>query len=214
LVELVLPTNTTYAYHLDGIIAYGVGRGVVVKPYIYNNYIHSDFIGFPAGFIFCTHGNTGSGSSCTLFNNLLVGNGSTAAQGQGIYFHKSDGNPLGPHYIYNNTMVGFRTGCIYADGDLTQVYTVQNNILLSIGGWYFGLNATPVANLKSDYSVFYGGRNYAPNGGFSVGSVSNGGFAMWQAAGEDLHSVEANPKLNASYQIPSSGSVASQPEPT
>ena len=203
------PTNTAYAYHLDGIIAYGYGSGVVVKPYIYNNYIHGDFVGFPTGFIFCTYGNAGSGSACTIFNNLLVGTGNTAAAGQALYFHGADGNPLGPHAIYNNTIIGFNTGSIYSDGDTTQVYTVENNVFVSGGGWYYQLNSTPTSNFKSDYNVFYGGRNYAPNGGFSVSPVSNGGFAMWQAAGEDAHSVEANPKLNALYQIQGSSSVAS-----
>jgi hypothetical protein len=205
------PTNTTYAYHLDGIIAYGVGSGDVVKPYIYDNYIHGDFVGYPTGFIFCTYGNTGSGSACTIYNNLLVGTGNTATQGQGIYFHSADGNPLGPHYIYNNTIVGFNTGSIYADGDTTQVYTIENNIIWSGGGWYYQFNSTPISNMTSNNNVFYGGRYNGgsdPNGGFSVGSVTDGTLSQWQATGEDSNSVESNPDLSSTYMIQSTSSVA------
>jgi hypothetical protein len=194
------------AYHLDGIIVYSGTTGGVVRPFIYNNYIHGDFINSsPTGFIFCTYGVPGSGSACTIFNNLLVGTGSTATGGQGIYFHGADGNPLGPHVIYNNTISGFGTGGIYADGDTTQTYTVKNNIFLSNGGYYISINGTPTSHFVSNHNVFYGGRNFGGSTGGFNGGIS---LASWQAQGEDANSVEANPNLDSRWHIQTTGSPA------
>lgn len=194
------------AYHLDGIIAYSGTTGGVVRPYIYNNYIHGDFANSsPTGFIFCTYGVPGSGSACTIFNNLLVGTGTTATGAQGIYFHSADGNPLGPHVIYNNTISGFGTGGIYTDGDSAQKYTVKNNIFLSNGGYYITLNGTPPANFVSDHNVFYGGRTFGGSTGGFPGGTS---LSSWQSNGEDSHSVESNPNLDSAWHIQNSSSPA------
>ena len=199
------PTGSS-AYHLDGIIVYGGTAGSVVRPYIYNNYIHGDFLNSsPTGFIFCTYGVSGSGSACTIFNNVLVGTGSTATGGQGIYFHSADGNPVGPHSIYNNTISGFSTGGVYTDGDSTQVYTVRNNIFLSNGGYYMSINSTPTSHFLSDHNVFYGGRNFGGTTGGFPGGIS---LASWQSKGVDTNSVEANPNLDSSWHIQSTSSAA------
>lgn len=199
------PTDQTFAYHLDGIIVYGGNAGSITRPFIYNNYIHGDFVGFPTGFIFCTYGVPGSGSACTIFNNLLVGTGHTATAGQGIYFHSADGNPLGPHVIYNNTISGFSTGQIYMDGDATQIYTVKNNIFLSNGGYYLQLNGTPTSNYVSNYNVYYGARTIC---GYACGFNAGTTLATWQGKGEDLNSVEANPSLDTNWHIQSTSSAA------
>jgi hypothetical protein len=197
---------TANPYHLDGIIAYGYSSGSpsVTKPYIYNNYIHGDFLnGSPTGFVFCTYGNTGSGSACTIYNNLLVGTGGTATCCQGIYFHSADGNPLGPHYVYNNTLSGFTTGSIYMDGDNTQVYTIENNIFLQNGGWY--LQSGGWGSLTMNYNVGYGGRN--PGG--SGGPWNSMSFAAWNAQGYDVNSSDGvNPNLSSTYLIQNTSSVA------
>jgi len=199
------PTGTPY--HLDGLLI-ASGAGNIIHAYVYSNYIHGDFVnGSPTGFIFCTYGVSGSGSSCTIFNNLLVGTGHTSTGGQGIYFHSSDGNPLGPHFIYNNTLFGFGTGEIYMDGDSTQTYTVKNNIFVSNHGSYISINSTPRANFNSDNNVFFGGRNLGGNtGGFPGGE----NLAAWQGQGEDAHSVEADPNLSSTWHIQSSSSPAVQ----
>ena len=196
------PTSTPY--HLDGIITYGYGSGVVTKPYIYNNYIHGDFgNNSPTGFIFCTYGNTGSGSACTIYNNLLVGTGNTVTCCQGIYFHSADGNPLGPHYVLNNTIDGFNTGSIYMDGDNTQVYTIQNNIFIQHGGWY--LQSGGWGSLTMNNNVGYGGRNL----GGTSGPWNSKSLSAWQALGFDLNSSDGvNPNLSASYLIQNTNSVA------
>ena len=193
-------------YHLDGIIVYGYNAGStsVTKPFIYNNYIHGDFgNNSPTGFIFCTYGNSGSGSSCTIYNNLLVGTGGTVTCCQGIYFHSADGNPLGPHWVYNNTIDGFGTGGIYMDGDSTQSYTIENNIFISHGGWY--LQSGGWGSLTMDHNVGYGGRN--PGG--SGGPWNTNNLATWNAKGFDLNSSDGvNPNLSSAYMIQSTSSVA------
>ena len=193
------------AYHLDGIIVYA-GSAEITHAYIFNNYIHGDFINdSPTGFIFCTYGVSGSGSQCTIFNNLLVATGSTVTKGFGMYFHAANGNPLGPHVIYNNTLSGFGGGGIYTDGDSTQHYTVKNNIFLSSSGYYVTLNGTPSTNFASDHNVFYGGRTFGGSTGGFPGGIS---LASWQSSGEDAHSVEANPNLDANWQIQNTSSAA------
>jgi hypothetical protein len=194
------------AFHTDGIIAYGDNS--IITPSIYNNYIYGDLgAGSPTGFIFCTYGSpsSGSGSACTIYNNLLVGTGYSANNDQGMYFHSGNGtNTLGPHYIYNNTFVGFLYQ-IYAEGDPNTIYTIQNNVFVGNGSqWYLEGNSSPIGNLTANNNIYYGGRSYGP---FSWGSVSNGQFSAWQAAGEDAASSIANPMLSATFQL-SNGSPA------
>ncbi len=200
------PTNTPY--HLDGIIAFSDGPSIV-RPYIYDNYFHGDFVNAsPTGFIFCTYGGSGTGSSCSIFNNLLVGTGNTATRGQGIYFHSADGNPLGPHYIYNNTIVGFNFS-IYADGDTTQVYTIENNIFLSNGEWYYEANSTPLSNLTATNNFYYGGRGMGQPGvgAFSWGAATTYDFPQWQQAGKDTTGKESDPNLSPNYRLQAGSSV-------
>jgi hypothetical protein len=203
-------TNWFYpnAYHQDGIIVYG--DSTAITPFIYNNYIHGDLIGAsPTGFIFCTYGATGNGSasSCTIFNNLLVGTGNTATRGAGIYFHSGNGsNSLGPHFLYNNTFVGF-SFMIYAEGDSTIHYTIQNNVFFGNGSqWYLEGNTTALSSLTSDHNDFYGGRS---NGPFSWGSVSNGQFSNWQSMGKDTNGSNANPGLDSTYHLQANSPVIS-----
>jgi hypothetical protein len=197
------PTGAN-AYHLDGIIVFGSGANVVTKPQIYDNKIHGDFTGYPTGFIFCTYdgADDGSGSQCTIYNNLLVGIGVTATAAQGIYFHRCGAiHSCGPHVMYNNTVVGFSTGSIYAEADTSIAYTIRNNIIVSGGGWYVQTNQSKNTNYTSDGNVFFGGRNF----GAGIGGFPNStDLAAWRAAsGQDLDSIEADPKLDVSYHVTS-----------
>lgn len=203
-------TNWQYppsTYHTDGIIVYGDTS--VLDAMIYNNYIHGDLgSAGPTGFIFCTYGvkGSGSGSACTIYNNLLVGTGYSATHDQGLYFHSGNGtNPLGPHKIYNNTFVGFLYQ-IYAESDATIDYTVKNNIFLGNGlQWYVEGNDSPLGNLTCDHNIYWGGRQY---GAFSWGTVSNGHFANWQGAGHDLHGSNSNPNLGSTYHLTATSGAA------
>jgi len=191
------PKNT---YHTDGIIVYGDAS--VLSATIYNNYIHGDLgAGSPTGFIFCTYGvqGNGSGSACTIYNNLLVGTGFASTNDQGLYFHASDGtNPLGSYKIYNNTFVGFAYQ-LYAESDATIDYTVENYAFLGNGSqWYIEGNNTPLGNLNSDHNIYFGGRS---SGSFSWGSISNGQFSDWQDAGEDLNGSIADPNLDGTHHL-------------
>jgi hypothetical protein len=196
----------TSAYHTDGIIVYGNSSSIAAS--IYDNYIHGDLgAGSPTGFIFCTYGvpGNGSGSSCTIYNNLMVGTGFAATNDAAIFFHGGNGtNALGPHYIYHNTIVGFSYQ-IYAETDPNTKYTIQNNVFVGNGSqWYLQGNDAPLSNLTCDHNVYYGGRSYGP---FSWGAVSNGQFSQWQAAGKDTKGAQTNPNLDSTYHL-SAGSPA------
>ena len=129
------PTGT---YHTNGVIAFGDSS--VITPQIYNNYFHGDLgAGSPTGFVFCTYGTAGngSGSSCTIFNNLFVGTGFSATNDAAIYFHSGNGtNALGPHSIYNNTFSGFQFQ-IYVEADPKIFYTIVNNLFVGGSATYF-----------------------------------------------------------------------------
>jgi hypothetical protein len=98
-------------YHLDGIITYGSRRTEtpVYSPYIYNNYIHGKLLGgSPTAFIFCTYPGSDPeyegpypGSSCTMFNNLLVYHDNSSSGSTCIVALDHTAN----HKIYNNTCI-------------------------------------------------------------------------------------------------------------
>jgi len=190
-------------YHLDGIIVFS-DDSTIVTPQIYSNYFHGDFAKSATGFVFCTYGVPGSGSACTIYNNLFVGEGATATGGAALYFHSSDGHPLGPHYIYSNTIIGFAYGII-CDGDNTQVYSVKNNIFVSNGQYYYLGQSSPLSNLTSDHNLFYGGRNpgQAGMGAFFWGTAKYYSFAQWKSTGQDANGKEANPTLDSTYHMQS-----------
>ena len=188
-------------YHLDGIIVFSGSAGQAL-PYIYNNYAHGDMGANGTGTIFCTYGVAGTGSACTIFNNILVGEGTS--QGSvccqaGEWHHSADGHSLGPHFTYNNTFVGFSRQ-YFQDGDSSQVYTVENNVFDSLDAsntYYINGVSTPLANVTSDYNVFYNGRTAGPLVLQSTFYV----FATWQSAGKDIHGAQQNPTLDSSYHL-------------
>lgn len=198
------PTNT---YHTDGIIAFGDSS--VITPQIYNNYFHGDLgAGSPTGFVFCTYGvpGNGSGSACTIFNNLFIGTGYSANNDAAIYFHSGNGtNALGPHTIYNNTFSGFQFQ-IYAETDNTMHYTILNNLFIGSSGTYYTQgNSNAFSQLTMDHNAFSGGR---ANGPWNWGNNTFQSFTAWQTAcGCDQDSVVGNPSVDALFR-PQAGSVA------
>ncbi len=203
-------TNWQYptgAYHTDGVIAFGDSS--VLTPQIYNNYFHGDLgAGSPTGFVFCTYGTAGngSGSSCTIFNNLFVGTGYSATHDAAIYFHSGSGtNALGPHSIYNNTFSGFQFH-IYVETDATIHYTIVNNLFIGGAATYFTEgNSNGYGQLTMDHNDFFGGRSSGP-WNWNNSTIST--FKAWQAAcGCDASSAVGNPNLDASFR-PQAGSPA------
>lgn len=115
------PTKT---YHTDGIIAFGDSS--VPSPSIYDNFIHGDLgSGSPTGFIFCSYGVQGNGNGSSEPDSQPPTTRTSTPQRQR---HE----PPGPHYVYNNTIVGFMFQ-IYAQSDSTINYTIENNIFLGNG---------------------------------------------------------------------------------
>lgn len=198
------PTNT---YHTDGVIAFGDSS--VITPQIYNNYFHGDLgAGSPTGFVFCTYGiqGNGSGSACTIFNNVFIGSGTSATSNAAVYFHSGDGtNALGPHTLYNNTFNGFGFQ-IYAETDPRINFTIENNIFVGGNSAYFMIgNGNQYGQLTMDHNDFFGGRSFGPwnwNGG------TFNKLAAWQAACAcDQNSAVGDPTLDALWR-PQTGSAA------
>ncbi len=201
------------SYHLDGIIAFSDGS-TIMQPYIYDNNIYGDITnGSPTGFIFCTYGGTGTGSACTIFNNILNGTGAMATGNSAlIYFHGADGNPLGPHRLYNNTFVngGFS---IDMDGDSTTSYSLANNLFLGTSNavtWFTHQESAgqPFGTLSLDNNNAYAqGRAYGP---WNWAGNTYTSLAAWQSAcncdsASQSISTSAALKVNTTYQ-PQSGS--------
>src|SRR5208283_4990871 len=205
------PTN---AYHTDGLITFSDGTSIIT-PYVYNNYFHGDLgAGSPTGQIFCTYGGSGSGSACTLFNNVIVGIGYGSTQDALIYFHAADGNPLGPHVLYNNTLVS-GSFAIDMDGDSTTQYYWQNNVWSpgASSGWFYHQEtaAQPFSTLKNTNNNAYSSNN---NGRWNWDSGIYTSLASWGsgcasggAGGCDSASSYSNPNLSSTYQL-QSGSPA------
>jgi len=192
-------------YHTDGIITYGDSS--VLKPTIYNNYFHGDLGTVSAtGMIFCTYGSSGngSGSSCTIVDNLFVGSGSCATgQCAAVYFHGGDGtNQLGPHYVYNNNFVNYGQD-VYIENDSTISYSVENNIFVGCSAcstYAVLLNGSPNSVLKVwDHNDGSGLR--------SAGGYNQNTFAQWQALGFDKNGSAVNPSLSSAYTL-QAGSAA------
>jgi hypothetical protein len=199
----------TSAYHTDGIIVFCYPG--VVSPYIYNNYFHGDLgAGSPTGQVFCTYGMTGSGSACTVFNNVVVGIGYGTTNDSLIYWHAADGNPLGPHRIYNNTFVAGGTQNAL-DGDTTTHYTFQNNVFSPGGtaGWFYAQESqnqpfsTLVEANDNNYDNSASGRwNWAGNI-YNALNPWQSGCATGGGGGCDSASVYAAAQLSSTYELQS-----------
>jgi len=207
------PNNS---FHTDGIITWGYPQSTL---YAYNNYFHdSDFGTAP---IYCTAGNTGSGSTCYIFNNLFVQQPIYAnLQSHGVWLNLSLGGTynMGPFYLYNNTFINYSIPLeLYGDGVLG--LTVENNLMsegtTSVNYFYDKDTGSSVSLTTiltaSDYNSFYGGRAYGSfnsrgqntwcwpqSGGPPSGCTGN---PPWVNTGFDTHSVSANPLLTASNTL-------------
>jgi len=199
----------TVTYHTDGIIGYGNPNAVITMN-IYNNYFHGDLgLGSPTGFVFCTYGGPGSGSKCNIFNNVLVGLGSMAVGHDALmYFHSSDGHPLGPHLIANNTFVGggFQ---IEMDGDTTTKYTIKNNIFQGDAGgdtffYHSETNSQPWNTITVNNNLYFSGR---AAGGWNWNGQVFATITSWKSGclrggGEcDSTSSTADPMLDPIFHL-------------
>jgi hypothetical protein len=207
----------TSAYHTDGIIGYG-NTNAVITMNIYDNYFHGDLgVGSPTGFIFCTYGDTGSGSKCNIYNNVLVGLGSMAAGNDALmYFHSADGHPLGPHLIANNTFVA---GAFHVemDGDSTTHYTIENNVFVGDTGgttffYHSESSAQPWSTLTVNNNSYSRGRS---SGAWNWNGTIYSTIASWKSGctggggggGCDSVAATTDPLLDANYHL-QAGSAA------
>jgi hypothetical protein len=195
-------------YHTDGIIAYGDSS--LLTPTIYNNQFGSATAGdlgtvSATGMVFCTYGTSGngSGSACTIFNNLFVGSG-TCATGEcaAAYFHGGDGtNTVGPHKIYNNTFINFGAADVYAENDNTIRYSVENNIFYGCSACNTYANSLNGATASTILTPW----DYNDGNNMRSSPYNSLSFATWQADGFDTHGLSLAPNLNAGY-VPNAGS--------
>jgi hypothetical protein len=202
-------------YHTDGIIVFNdadggytcAGLGALDTFRIFNNYFHGSLGGgSPTGYIAC-----GERTACTIFNNLMVDNGSLPCDGY-IWAYATGG----PFYIYNNTIVGGSGAnqAITLNASLgTSVYskaTIENNISTNVR---YAIGDYNPASLSidltaSDYNIWLTNSGGAPQSSYNYGgSPTFYTFASLQNLGFDTHSLTSDPKLNSAYHL-QSGSPA------
>jgi hypothetical protein len=196
-------------FHTDGIIAWG-DLGVQLTVYAFNNGFHDTNYGTAA--IYCTYGQTGSGSACYIFNNVFTGTGAP------IWLNGDATYQLGPYNLFNNTFIN--NGLMIEFGADDQTSTIKNNLVTegTTSNNYFyskgyGTNTLPSILTDSDYNNFYGGRGLSfhdPTGYYcwpqSGGSPSGCGASQlgpWVNQA-DTHSISGNPLLNANYTLQAS----------
>lgn len=193
--------------HTDGIITWSDSSTNLLQQYIHDNYIHGDLgNGSATGYIFCTYGATGTGSACTIFNNVIVGTGNCASgQCAGLYFHAGS---IGPYAIYNNTFVNLAQQ-VYIEDDPSLRFTIYNNIWTgntSSAPWPYSLNFSGVPSsggiLSADNYNDYDIANLAPYG------WNSNSLTTWQAAGWDTNSVTGSPAFNTNAYTLQSTSAA------
>lgn len=192
------------SYHTDGLIVFGDSSPITA--YIYGNYFHGDLgLGSPTAEIYCTYGGTGSGSICNIFNNVIVGTGTSATNAVGIWVGASiSSSPIGPIYISNNTIVGFSMS-IFPYGAVNGGLVIENNIGVQNGNGYFVVenNNTFASVLTAcDHNNWYGGRGLPfsdPSGYYN--------FSTWQSAGYDGNGSSGNPNLDGTYHLQSGSSA-------
>lgn len=201
--------------HSDGIIVYNQGASVIANPYIYNN----DFIGdlggaCPTSHIYCTYGfGAGGGSSCNIFNNVMVNTGSTTALEGSVILGQGAGQVVGPHKIYNNTSVNHTTTHWVANGVQGAGNDKYWNEIISTnfsqtGTFFYGYNASaPYSLLSTDYIDYYDSATGGAAGWWVMNTTYNS-LAAWKTGCTggggspcDAHSVYGNPLLDGSYHL-------------
>lgn len=193
-------TNWQYpssAYHTDGIIVY-VKSGSSLSPQIYNNYIYGNLgAGSPTAFIFCTYGTAPPGTTCAIYNNLLISSGLTA-----IWL--KNGQP--GNQVYNNTIVGpgASGGIAIRLETSTTGMIFKNNIVTNWQRVMASYTSLATQIKASDHNVFYNTHPYlfTYNDGRSYYT-----WAQWQALGFDAHSSTTDPHLDSNHR-PGPGSSA------
>jgi hypothetical protein len=190
-------------YHCDGIILYCTqGSGCPFN--IYNNSISET--GAVTADIYCTYstGSGASGSQCTIFNNVLyIDNNTGSGVGGGSAFWA--GGNTGPHYLYNNTIVGSSTtpsNYLVMLGQGT-IQAMKNNLFTVDHYGVYNYSGSVSSYLKaSDYNLYY---NLGSSPFFNGSSAIS--YSAWQSLGYDGHGVTGNPNLDTNYE-PQSGSAA------
>lgn len=204
--------------HTDGFISFSNGT-TIMQPNVYDNYFHGDLgLGSPTAFIFCTYNGTNGGSSCTIFNNLLVGTGTTGAGSSALMW--AHGGSLGPEFYYNNTTL-LGQEALDMEGDAVIHFTFRNNIFIGNGNtsstyaWHQESATQPWNTLTfTNANVFF---NLRPFGPFNWNATVYTSLAAWITACKtgtgggagtcDDLSTTGNPVLNAAF-IPQAGSSA------
>ena len=189
-------------YHTDGIILFNNDNAAAVGTYsLYNNYFHGSLgAGSATGYIAC-----GQKTSCTIFNNLMVDDGSASCAGY-FWFYAWGG----PHLVYNNTLVAspksaYRIAVTTDGANAAGKTTVKNNIFINITTALHSYTTLANDIAASDSNVFRTTSGAAP--AMATNDSTFITFAAWQSQGFDANSTKADPNLSAAY-VPQSGSSA------
>lgn len=130
---------------------------------------------------------------CYMYNNVMFG-GSNCPYQSLMLSHT--GTESGVWYLWNNTVIAQNTGTsgvalrLYNTMVDTDIGAIKNNIFVSPNGYPIYSDISVTAS-KFDYNLLYTGGQYVAR--------MNGQktWAQWQAAGADVHGVNASPDWNA-----------------
>lgn len=187
--------NPANSCHTDGIFLFSDGCSPATScsatGNIYNNYLHgllaSGTNSSPTGFLTLQ-----TATNMNVFNNIFVWDASSPG-GSPVWIEYSTYTS----YLYNNTVTAVNGTASDQAFRCRSACTLKNNVVtnFTIGG---------TGQINSDYNDFNTGSNFA--------CTSDGGGCMslssWQTqTGQDLHSTQGNPMLDATYH-PQSGSPA------
>jgi hypothetical protein len=218
--------NDIYDFYYTGVSegwTWGYGTSLASGNVITYNRIHRIGQGVLSdmGGIYTVGGRAGT----VLDNNVIYDVASFSYGGWGIYFDEGSSDVLATNNIvYSTTSAGFHQhygkdnivkNNIFAFGGEAQLmrtraedhlsFTIENNIVLSNGTPILGSNWTG-SNYKIDNNLYW-----TTNGSPAV--MDGKTWAQWQAQGNDIHSLYADPKfvdpVNANFTL-NNGSPSSQ----
>ncbi len=168
-------------YHHNGFYGWAESGGALNDAYFYNNTIGPGFGGAyqTSGVFFSGHV-----SNIYIFNNLF-----TAASDEYV----ANGLVTGGNFVFNNTFIGGGVGIAVNSNGL-----VENNLIEK---------GTAIADLYqtsaffADYNLGYSLRPAEAYALSTTGTSHFYSFAQWQALGQDIHGLNADPKLDVNYQL-------------
>ena len=199
----VCHANGTMLFNGDGYTLYSVGYIGDNNSNIYNNYLHGSLTGgipetSPSGWISCQD----SCGPINVFNNVVIDNQATGANGGGLIYFNGIGG--GGQKVYNNTLVRPHNmgACITVTADSRFGNVLIKNNIMSGCSAAIEMRTNNPTRVTSDYNDGYDiGTWFVYNSAVYGNFVSLSSFRS--TYGQELHSITTNPNLTTTYELSS-----------